>query len=377
MKNIRTILTSFFAIFLIVACSSDSDDSTDIPTVKEFDRGTILTNYVDNIIIPRYNDFKNSINVLSASVETFVGAPTVSAFDKMHDDWVVAYKNWQHIEMFNISKAEQMMYLDIMNAYPVNVDRIESNIGSEKTDLSDVLDKTTQGFPGLDYMLHGLSSSKEDIINIYSVKVEYGKYLKNLMTIMVTNTNTIIDDWEANKADFVSSTGNTRTSSLNMITNDFIYYFEKGLRSNKISTPGGWWSQGVLYPKAVEAYFSSINNFEDVSKVLAKEGLIASQNFFEGKAKNGVAGSSLKTYLQYIYNNNVIDNDLGTTIVTNMQNAMTKIDALDDNFVNQVNNDSSKMIDAHSALQKVVVNLKTTMLSSLSMYPDYEDADGD
>ena len=53
------------------------------------------------------------------------------------------------------------------------------------------------------------------------------------------------------------------------------------------------------------------------------------------------------------------------------------IDALDDNFVNQVNNDSSKMIDAHSALQKVVVNLKTTMLSSLSMYPDYEDADGD
>ncbi len=128
MKNIRSILTAFFAIFLIFACSSDSDDSTDIPTVKEFDRGTILTNYVDNIIIPRYNDFKNSINVLSASVETFVGAPTVSAFDKMHDDWVVAYKNWQHIEMFNIGKAEQMMYLDIMNAYPVNVDRIESNI---------------------------------------------------------------------------------------------------------------------------------------------------------------------------------------------------------------------------------------------------------
>ena len=48
-----------------------------------------------------------------------------------------------------------------------------------------------------------------------------------------------------------------------MITNDFVYYFEKGLRANKIGIPA-----------CLFIIIDEKNSFEDVSKDLAKEALL-------------------------------------------------------------------------------------------------------
>ena len=57
--------------------------------------------------------------------------------------------------------------------------------------------------------------------------------------------------------------------------------------------------------------------------------------------------------------------------------AKTAINELDENFIDQINNDKSKMLNAFDKLQSVVVNMKTDMLSILSIQVDYIDADGD
>ena len=81
MKQLKYLALSIFSIFLIISCSSDSDeDQTQIP---EFDRSTILTNYAENIIIPRYADFKLSLMNLKSSVDSYVASPMVSTFDKI------------------------------------------------------------------------------------------------------------------------------------------------------------------------------------------------------------------------------------------------------------------------------------------------------
>jgi hypothetical protein len=50
---------------------------------------------------------------------------------------------------------------------------------------------------------------------------------------------------------------------------------------------------------------------------------------------------------------------------------------LDKSFINQINSDKSKMLNAFDKLQALVVNMKTDMLSILSIQVDYIDADGD
>jgi predicted lipoprotein len=375
MKKINFFLLSIFSVFLIIACSSESDENQN--QVADFDRSSILKNYADNIIIPRYNNFKSDLDALKTVVDEFASTPNSENFDKVHNQWFKAYKTWQHVEMFNIGKAEQIMYFNTINTYPVDELRINENINSKRYDLSNANDWSSQGLSGIDYMLHGIEDNKEKIIQKYVDDTNYGDYLKNLLVIMTNNTDDIVQDWPTYKDTFVQSSGNSNSSSLNMITNDFVYYFEKGLRANKIGIPAGVYSGGNTLPSKVEAYYSSKNSFQDISKDLAKEAVIASENLFLGKSSNGVNGPSLKTYLDYIYNSDVNKENLSPIISSNFQKAKEEIDLLDSNFINQTNNDKRKMLNAFDKLQVIVVNMKTDMLSLLSIQVDYIDADGD
>ena len=375
MKKIKFFLLSIFSVFLIIACSSESDENQN--QVADFDRSSILKNYAENIIIPRYNDFKLALDNLKSSVDSYVAYPMVSTYDDMHNDWFEAYKKWQHIEMFNIGKAEEIMYFNTINTYPVDELRINENINSKRYELSNANDWSSQGLSGVDYMLHGIEDNKEKIIQKYVDDANYGDYLKNLLVIMTSNTDDIVQDWPTYKDTFVQSSGNSNSSSLNMITNDFVYYFEKGLRANKIGIPAGVYSGGNTLPSKVEAHYSSKNSFQDISKDLAKEAVIASENLFLGKSSNGVSGPSLKTYLDYVYNSDVNKENLSPIISSNYQKAKEAIDLLDSNFINQINNDKTKMLNAFDKLQAIVVNMKTDMLSLLSIQVDYIDADGD
>ncbi len=113
-----------------IAATSGSTTSQ----TSSYDRGSILVNYADNIIIPRYNDFKNSLDELKTLTDNFAETPSIANYDLLHEKWVESYKKWQYIEMFNIGKAEEIMFYNKVNTYPANSVRINSNIDENKTD---------------------------------------------------------------------------------------------------------------------------------------------------------------------------------------------------------------------------------------------------
>ena len=219
-------------------------------------------------------------------------------------------------------------------------------------------------------MIHGIESTKQAIVDKYNNESKYGVYLKTLVNDMSANTDIVIDDWGTYKAVFIASIDNTATSAFNMLTNDFVFYFEKGIRTNKIGIPAGRFSTSPL-PDRVEAYYSSKNSIEDISKILALESRKAAEDLFLGRSSNGDLGPSYKSYLDYL------ETDLGSTLVSKLDAAETSLNDLDSNFINQINTDNNKMLLAFDALQTIVVNLKTDMLSNFNIAVDYVDADGD
>jgi hypothetical protein len=351
--------------------SSSQTTSTNSSSQSEtFDRGTILLNYSENIIIPRYNTFKLSMDNLKNSIETFKSSPTSESYDLLQNDWIDAYKKWQYIEMFNISKAEEIMYNLKMNTYPVSKERIDNNIDTEKTDLSNPNDWSAQGFPGLDYMMHGIAENKDAVIELYSTNSKYGNYLSTLGNLMSDITNSVVEDWSSYKDIFNTSIENTATSAFNMMVNDFVFYFEKGLRTNKIGIPAGRFSSLPL-PEKIEAYYYSKNGFGNLSKILVLEARQAATDFFTGSNSEGVRGPSYSTYLDYL------ETEIGPTVETKLEEAKVRLDILQDNFINQIDDNNTLMLQAFDALQTIVVNLKTDMLSNFNIAVDYTDADGD
>ena len=365
-------------IFSFIFLFSCSEDNSTPASSDNYDRKELLSNLVNNIIIPAHQNFNNELQLFESTVTSFDDDRSVSNLEMIQDQFIVAYRAWQYIEMFNIGYAEEIYYASKMNIYPANTTRILENINSDNVDLDGNSNQfSAQGFPAIDYLLFGLAENNIQILDIYSIDNNSTfTYLNLLVSKMIENTDAVIDYWETNRQDFINSTGNTSSSSLNMLANDFVYYYEKGLRANKIGIPAGVWS-GEL-PQNVEAYYKS-----DISKILAIEGLQACTNFFKGIhfGESQTNGEGLYDYLAYLDDTNYSDSSmfigLQDDILDSFDNSMIKLEQLNNNFALQIETDNIKMLEAYDAIQQGVVRLKTNMLSILGISVDYYDADGD
>jgi len=363
----------------VIYFSCQKSDTSETYSFDNYDRQVLLSNLVDNILIPAYQNFYSELNEFDIAISNFQSAATSNNLQDIRSKFIEAYKLWQHVEMFNIGYAEEIFYGSKMNIYPTNVSRISDNINSINSDLDTNPNQfSAQGFPAIDYMLYGIAGSDQEFIELYGENSGDNPtfdYLNLIVDRMVVNTDAVVNDWLENKDNFINSTGNTSGSSLNMLANDFIYYYEKGFRANKFGIPAGVWA-GIL-TQNVESFYA-----RSLSKVLAQESLNASKNFFLGiHYDSDINGEGLYDYIAYLDDTNYSNNSdfigLQDAIVESMDNSMNKINSLSDNFVNQIENDNYKMLETFDAIQDGVVLMKTNMLSLLGISVDYFDADGD
>jgi len=357
---------SLLALFF--ACTSNEESSSSSSNQDDFDRSAMLVNWADNIIIPAFQDFENELETLEANKNTFIASPNQANLDNLRASWLSAYKVWQSVEMFNIGKAEELLYSFKMNVYPTNVNDIEANVASGSYDLRSDNNNDAVGFPALDYLLYGVANTDADVINKFT-DVKYQNYLSDVIDDMLALTTIVLNDWTTNyRNTFVSSSANTVTSSVNKLTNDYIFNYEKVLRANKIGIPAGVFSGSNAFNDKVEAFHSKI-----YSRDLAVEALKATQNFFVGKAYNQTTTStSFASYLNYLNRA-----DLVATISDRFNNGLAQLQTLDANLSNQVLTDNSKMTQTYDVLQLAVVPLKVDMIQAMNISIDFVDADGD
>ena len=355
---------------VISACNTSTDEQQ-IDSIDNFDRGVLLADLTDGIIIPAYQDFAGKMATLKSAGQNFTVSPDVVTLDVLRTAWYNAYRTWQKVEMFNIGKAEELQYSFYMNVYPLSVADVENNVENGGYSLNAVNNQDAQGFPALDYLLYGVADNDTDILAKYTTDVKaagYKDYITNVLNQMDELTQQVLSDWTGSyRTNFVQSADNTTTSSLNKLVNDFIFYYEKGLRANKIGIPAGIFSSSPLANK-VEAFYKG-----DISKELATVALQAVENFFNGKQYNGAtSGESFRSYLNYLQRE-----DISTGINNQLNVAQSQLSGLTNSFYQQVNTDNTQMTLTYDELQKVVILLKVDMLQAMNINVDYVDADGD
>ena len=319
-------------------------------------------------------NFNESLFQLLEATNSFIDNPDQEKLSQLREKWLIAYKSWQFVEMFDIGKAEEIYFKNRLNLYPVNKDRVDSNIDSGSYDLDKAENFTSQGFAAIDYLLFGIGENDDSIVSKYLVSdSSHSKYLKDVVSKAVELTNIVKVDWEEGyRNTFVELTDNTATSSINKLTNDFIFYYEKGFRANKIGIPAGVFSGSPL-PDRVEAYYGRV-----YSRTLAIEAANAVDNFFNGRSysDNEEVGLSLKSYLDFVEGDSV-SSKLSDEIDAQIAASIESISSLNENFVDQVNENNIEMLKTYDVIQAGVVMLKVDMLQKLNISVDYVDPDGD
>lgn len=369
---IKKIAFTILATLLLVSCGSD--DGKDVAP-DNFDRGAMLGNWADNIIIPSFEHFAGETQALKVATETFAGDPSQANLEVLRTAYRQAYLQYQTVAMYEMGEAETMNYHTYLNIYPADAAAIQANIENDSYNLELASAIDEQGFPALDFLLNGLAGTDAEILAYYTSDANaatYKQYLVDVSSRIDALTNMVLSDWKNSFRDtFVSNTSSSSTGSVDRFTNDFVMYFEMDLRSGKIGIPSGAFT-GNPAPETAEAYYS-----EDFSKQLYLKALEAFQNFFNGQHFNGTqTGPSYKQYLEYL---NTIrgGEDLAAMINDQIGNIEQQANELDPNLAEQVRTDNSVMLAAFNELQKAVVLLKTDMMQAMNISVDYVDADGD
>lgn len=358
--------------FMISGCK---DDGPSGPDPDDFDRQAILVNWADNIIIPAFSHFISTTEQLQNSAESFASEPDQQNLTDLRDDWADAYLAFQHVSMFEMGEAMNLRFRDNLNIYPTDTTEIQNNISEGNYNLELPSQNSSQGFPALDYLLYGLAQTDAELLTYYSSHENaenHRAYLVDLTQRIHSLASQVHNDWTSGFRDtFVNNSGNGANSSIDMMVNDYIYYYEKHLRAGKIGIPAGVFSGSTLSGH-VEAYYSN-----DFSKALFNEALTASMHFFNGIHFEGnTNGISLDDYLDYL-NTMKEGTDLTTLINNQFEEAQAEADSLNQNFAHQVETDNDKMLATYDELQRNVVHLKVDMLQALNINVDYVDADGD
>ena len=393
--NKKLVIFSVFAalcfINLMVSCSEDENievgeadqnaagavDNIDEDAVlgEAFTRGEMLTNWADNIIIPAFEALSGDMDSLSLAANTFTEIPNQENLISLKQSWLNAYLAWQTVAMFDIGMAEEITLRNYMNVYPLDAEEMTTTLLVGGYDLTSVNRQDEQGFPALDYLLHGLANSEPEIITFYTDEFDGPKYkifLTDLVERMRSLTYMVLIDWkERYREEFIERDGSGATESVNSMVNAYIYYFEKFLRSGKVGIPAGIFSNSPLSDR-VEARYR-----EDVSKELLIKSLNSAQDFFNGvHFSQEDSGMSLKGWINYIEASGSTNN-LDSLINNQFGLIHLQLENLNSDLGQQVEIDNIKMLETYDILQKNVVFMKVDMLQLLDITVDYVDADGD
>lgn len=366
----------FFSALITLAACSSSDSGEDSTSGSNYDRKLLLTNWADNIIIPSYTNYEAKIATLAQNVAAFTTTANQTNLAAVRTSWLEAYKAYQYVAIYSFGKSEEISFKESANTYPTNVTGIENNILADNYNLALLSQFDKQGFPALDYLLHGLASTDAAIIAYYSTDAHASKYQKYLTAVtaqLATNANLVTTDWKSNYRDlYIANSGASVSGSVAITTNNFVKNLEKDIRSGKIGIPCGVFSNATKFPEKVEAYYKN-----NLSKELLNTALQASQDFFNGKHYgSATTGEGLKTYLDYV-NAMRGGQKLSQIILQQYAAAFTAIAGLDPSFSTQITNNNTLMIAAYDVVQQNVIYTKLDMMQALNITIDYVDSDGD
>lgn len=370
MKKSTTIWIILSACFTLAMLFS-SCDPEETKKKDEFDRKVMLEYWADNYIIPGYEAYSNSLNDLESKLAAFKQDSDNTQYAALCEAWLDSYSLWQRVSMFDIGLAESKGLRNFTNIYPCNTHKIDAYINGENYNFNLPSNYANQGFPAMDYLLYGHGDTAES--NIEFLKEDKTiVYFEVLVKRLQKLTSEVLNDWKNTfRADFINNYGSSGTASVDKMANDFIFYYEKFLRTAKIGIPAGVFSGDPL-PKNVEAYYSKTNN-----KKLFNIGFQAAKDFYAGKSFDGQkTGPSLQSYLAYIRQLND-SKDINGELLMRWERAQEKVNLLDDNFAKEITNDLTKVLTAYDAVNKAVSVLKVDMMQALNIQVDYIDADGD
>lgn len=359
---------SFGLLFGVTSCDTNVE-----PVNCDFDQTGMLTNYADDIIMPRFSALVTGATLLDGAVQAFVASPSIGMLVEIRVSFAPTYLAYQRCSPFGFGPAliDGTPFRERFNTFPTNTVAIESAIQNGTS--VEATAKSAVGFPAIEYLIFGDGNmTDQQIVDLFTTD-QYAEarktYLLQLSAELKSTAADISTGWDLYRSAFIASTGSANGTSISLLINELNYDFET-LKNFKFKIPLGKFNGGVVIPKSVEAYYAG------GSVQLAREQLEGIQDMYLGVGENQADGLGLYEFVD-CFGATVDDEPLADKIAGQFNVISDALSQIPDPMSETLITDKPVVDAAYQQMQMMVPLLKYEMTSTIGVQISYQDNDGD
>lgn len=317
-------------------------------TATDAELKSAVTTYVDNVVIPTYQDMFSKMTALNNAVKNLSTSSTDNNVADAANAWVAARKPWEQSEAFLFGPADLNKLDPSLDSWPLDKDGIDQilksgnwsdAVGGDVDDDEDApadAPQNLRGFHTAEYLLFADGDSKK-IADLDANKIGY---LKAVVNRMLKDTELLLKGWTdgtglengAYKEAMKNPNGNYSFSNIKqsvamMLNSDNgAEGIANEVGATKIGDPVDKWNSGdkdagVL---AVESWYSW-NSLDDYT-----DNIRSIRNAYYGTLDGTVATNSLCSIMKEV------NPTLNTMLVKQIQDAVTAINDIPHPFRNNL-----------------------------------------
>lgn len=359
-----------FVCLITFSCNEEPEGPS-----NNFDRKALLENTGKNIIIPVYENFSQRTVELLQEAMSFANSPTGNNLITLQQAWEATALQWQMAAMFNLGPAESENLNMKVSQWPTSPTSIEEAIeGATEVNEAYIqsLSANSKGLPALEYLLFDKEQGNAAVLSRFEGSENRKAFLIALCENLNNLASSAYEAWQPNGgnylATFVSADGKDAGSSVTMLANQLIILTEI-VKNEKVGIPLGKKSMGTMLPNMVEAWRSG------TSLALIKEDIKAIEKVFTGDGE----GSSATGFDDYLNQVNVQYDGapLSEVVKEQIDKIEVALDAIDAPLQDALDTEQEKVEAVYNETQRLVVLLKTDMMSGLGLLVTFSDNDGD
>ena len=377
-KDVLMMGLAMMGLTMFTACSSSDDKKGDEPqpaevTIQDAEYDAIINQYVDQVVLPTYNDLKAKNSALYQAVVAFGDAPSDANFQKICDAWLVAREPWESSEAFLFGPVADYGLDPNMDSWPLDQEAIVKLLESQQwndmqwtgdydeDDDAIAAAQNVRGFHTLEFLafrdgkartLTDQATDGEAANAVYNASnaTAWAQYMRNTAQLLVDDVTTLCDAWNNGyAAKFKSHNGGEFTSGLSCIEQliDGCIDIAGEVGQAKIGDPYDLYVSGktneALY--AVESWYSWHSRDDYTNNIYSI------RNAYFGSRDGSVNKNSLATLVAK-YNA-----ELDAEVKAAITNAANAIQAIPQPFRNNINSkEAQAAMEACAELSDILEN---------------------
>ena len=295
---------------LTLTSCDEGDDNPDEGGGSETDYTDLLTNQVNEVIIPTMETYQEKSRNFVTATTGFASSIDEANLSTLRTAYQEAYLAYQAVAVHNFYATANQNLVNTTNLYPVDTSLLSSFIASESYNFNTDAQKRANGFPALDFMLYGTT----DVVAYFQEDSKRVAFLQALVTDMKTKSEALVTSWTGTlKNNFIGNGGTALGSSISVQLNDGLVYYEDHIRENKVGIPIGRLGPNdtpiPADPTKIEAYYQSqFEGNENFTLSLVQTAIEEMEDVYLGDS----AGTDQQGYddLLIARNQPSIDNDI-------------------------------------------------------------------